>query len=359
MPTHWLTRVYLACLALYPAAYREEYGEELAYAIRAAVADARANGWRALVGLAWRELRDLPPALLAAQLSQWEGRAMKLQVGVHLPDGPIRSYWLVALFVPFMIPLVMTLLPVVLGGNPLWLYTALVLMLGLATIATGVLGLAKGYPAWALPTLGALLFMVWSPLKWGAQGAILIALHPRGNYWPAAIPDKLAQQARLDVAFLAIAVLMAALLLLLSPPLWRRARRDWSSLSFLLYGMAIPYVILNDPYRGLEPYEAVSALLLAAGAALFVLAPKRWQRLLALVAALLLAHPLLSLGIYQIFHAQTFAGPDPSFRLWEAIQPVLELPVLVALVCLPALLALWPVRPGDGAPRIADPQGQI
>jgi len=245
------------------------------------------------------------------------------------------------------------------AGTSPWLYYALVLILSLAAIATGVLGLIKGYPAWALPTLGALLFIIWSPLKWMAQGTILAALWPLGNYWPDAIPERLAQQARLDVAFLAVAVLMAALLLLLSPPLWQRARRDWSSLSFLLYGMAIPYVVLNDPYRGLEPYEAASALLLAAGAALFVLVPKRWQRVLALVAALLLAHPLLSLGIYQIFPAQTFAGPDPSFRLWEATQPVLELPVLVALVCLPALLALWPVRPGDGAPRIADPQGQI
>jgi hypothetical protein len=105
--------------------------------------------------------------------------------------------------------------------------------------------------------------------------------------------------------------------------------------------MSIPYVLNSDPYRGLEPYEATSALLLAAGAALFVLAPKRWQRLLVLVAALLLAHPLLSLGVYQIFPAQTFARTDPSSRLWETLWPVLELPVLVALVCLPAL---WPVR---------------
>ena len=44
MPTHWLTRIYLAYLALFPAAYREEYGEELAYTIRASVADARARG---------------------------------------------------------------------------------------------------------------------------------------------------------------------------------------------------------------------------------------------------------------------------------------------------------------------------
>ncbi len=359
MPAHWLTRVYRACLALFPAAYRDEYGEELEYAIRASVADARARGGRALATLAWRELRDLPPALLAAHISQWEGRAMRLQAGLHLPDGPIPSYLLVALFVPFMIPLFMIVLSAMLGGGPSWLYTGPVLLLGLIAIAIGVLGLAKGFPAWSLPTLGLLLCIVWFLLKQGAQGAILIALHPGGHYWPEAIPNKLAQQGWLDVAFLAIATLMAALLLLLSPPLRRRARQDWSSLSFLLYGMSIPYVILNDPYRGLEPYEAASACLLAGGAALFVLAPRRWQRLLALVVALLLAHPLLSLGIYTIFPAQTFATPDPSFRLWETLGPVLELPVLVALVCLPALLGLWPLRPVNAAPGNPEPQVQV
>ena len=182
MHDHWLTRVYLAFLALFPAAYRENYGDELGYAIRASVADARARGRRALATLAWRELRDLPPALLAAHISQWEGRAMKLQAGVHLPDGPIRSYWLVALFVPFMIPLAMALPNVVLGGSSLWLYTALVLILCLAAIVTGVLGLAKGCPAWALPTLGALLFLVWTPLKLAAQAVILIALKDVGQY---------------------------------------------------------------------------------------------------------------------------------------------------------------------------------
>jgi hypothetical protein len=241
MPTHWLTRVYLACLALFPAAYREEYGEELAYAIRASVADASARGGRALATLAWRELRDLPPALLAAHIAQWEGRAMKLQAGVHLPDGPIRSYWLVVLFVPFMLPLVMSLLSIVLEGGPSWLYTAPVLLLGLAAIATGVLGLAKGCPAWALPTLGALLFIVWFPLKWAAQGAVLIALNPRGGFWPDAIPDRLVS--RLARCRLSGLQFMAACSCCYFP-LAERAQR-WSSCHFCFSGWQ-PYVVLND-----------------------------------------------------------------------------------------------------------------
>lgn len=304
---------------------------------------------------------------------------MKLQPGIHLPEGPIRSYLLVALFVPFSIPLMGALLPPALGGSTPWLYAALVLLPILAAVAVGVLGLARGYPTWALPAVGVLLYIVWFPLKWAAQAVIPIVLGVLqkaavfltasrtsaglsgqlvGSFWPEALGGKLAQQAVLDVAFLAIAALMVGLLLRLSPSLWQRARRDWSSLSFLLYGMSIPYVVGTDSYRGLEPYQVASACLLGTGAVLFVLVPARWQRLLALVAATLVAHPLLSLGVYRILPGQPFATPDPSFRLWEALGAVLELPVLVALLCLPALLAPWPTGPRDDVQRGPQPQGQ-
>jgi hypothetical protein len=241
------------------------------------------------------------------------------------------------------------------GAGAVYLGRYLALVLVGLVVVTAVTGLVKGFPAWTLPALGALLFVVWTALKWRAQEAILGALLPGGIIFPSALPRRLALVARLDVAFLAIAVLITLLLLLSSRGFRDRARRDWSLLSFLLYGLAIPYVFLYDAYRGLEPYEAASTLLLAAGAALFVLAPRRWQRLLALVGGLLLAQPVVSLGIYQIFPAQSFAGPDPSFRLWETLQPVIELPVLLSLICLPALLGLSPA-PDSRVPVLKQPQ---
>ena len=190
---------------------------------------------------------------------------MRLQAGVHLPDGPIRSYRLAALFLPFVIPLLFTMPAEVGGVSVIRLSSGLVWVLAALAIVIAVTGLLKGFPAWALPTLGALLFWVWTPLKVAAQAAILTVLRQGGRFWPDALPDRMALVARLDVAFLALAVLITLLLLLLSPPLRDRTRRDWSLLSFLLYGLAIPYVLMNDPYRGLAPYVAVSILLLAAG----------------------------------------------------------------------------------------------
>lgn len=52
---------------------------------------------------------------------------------------------------------------------------------------------------------------------------------------------------------------------------------------------------------------------------------------------------MCSVGIYLVFPAQEFATPDLSFRLWESLQPVLLLPALLILLCLPALLPYLPL----------------
>ncbi len=348
MRTHWIIRVYLTLLALFPGKYRQEYEEELEYAIRMAVEQAQAKGRLYLARLAWRELRDLPKALLRAHLEERRGRMMNLQPGAHLPEGPIKNWKLGALFVPFSLPLLGAVLGFVdrlkLGWVPLGVGY---LLLGLLVV-TWVAGLVKGFPAWSLPAMGVILFFVSLPLKLGFQGMILNATKPPGPvFWPDSIPERLGLYTWFNLAYVAIAALIVVILLLISPLFLQRARQDWSLLSFLVYGLSIPYVILNDPYRGLAPYELASILILAAGAALFVIAPGRRQRLLALLLAAFLAHPVLSLGIYQIFPVQEFATPVASFRVWETLQPVLDLPALVLLLCLPALLPLLPASSGQ------------
>jgi len=54
----------------------------------------------------------------------------------------------------------------------------------------------------------------------------------------------------------------------------------------------------------------------------------------------------MSLGLYQTFPAQSRANPaDVSFRLWEALQPVLyHLPLLILLL----LAVLAPRLPWSG-----------
>jgi hypothetical protein len=87
-------------------------------------------------------------------------------------------------------------------------------------------------------------------------------------------------------------------------------------------------------------------LILVAGAVLFTILPARRTRLLALLAAALATPVTLSLGLYQIFPNQYFAADIPSFRLWEALQPALDLPALLVILCLPWLFHRLPASRG-------------
>ena len=56
-----------------------------------------------------------------------------------------------------------------------------------------------------------------------------------------------------------------------------RIRQDWTQLSFILYGVALWTLFLAfEEYRYDEPYQLVSALLLAAGAAVAGERPRVW-----------------------------------------------------------------------------------
>ena len=278
---------------------------------------------------------------------------MNLQPGKHLPDVPLQNWQLGALFVPFSLPLLGAALDLAGGQASGWLPLAVsYLLLGLLA-ATWVVGVVRGFPVWALPALGVLLFLASYALKLGFQDLVLSARKPPGGeFWPETIPARLSLYVWFDLAYVAIAGLLVAILLLGSPAFLGKVRKDWTLLSFLLYGLSISYMVLNDPYRGLGPFELASSLILAVGAALYVFVPGRGKRLLLLLLAVLLAHPVLSLGIYQIFPQQTFAASVQSYRLWEALQPVLDMPALALLLCLPALLPhLLPIF----GPQLATP----
>ena len=101
---HPIVRLYRAALGCFPEGYRREYADELLYAVRMAAEDAEAQGRVSLLRLAWRELRDLPLAVLRAHLHE-RSVQMNLQPGAHLPGGPIRSWQLGVVFLPFLLPL--------------------------------------------------------------------------------------------------------------------------------------------------------------------------------------------------------------------------------------------------------------
>ena len=67
---HLVVRLYRAAFGCFPERYRSEYGDELLYAVRMALADAEAQGGVSLLRFALRELGDLPLAILRARLRE-------------------------------------------------------------------------------------------------------------------------------------------------------------------------------------------------------------------------------------------------------------------------------------------------
>jgi hypothetical protein len=361
MHRHWILSLYSALLALFPVRYQDEFGEELLYAVRMSLEQAQASGRLSVIRLAWRELRDLPGACLQAHFRERRGMLMKLQPGAHLPDGPFKFWQLVAVFLPFSIPLLGVALDLDAGAN----FTSLICGIGIVLLGLLVIvwitGLVKAFPIWTLPSLGLGLFFFAYGLYLISQVATLIVLRPiwgvfwpdTDGFWPDSILIRLLMYAWFNLVYVAIAAFMMMILLALSKPLLQLARKDWSLLSFFGYTLAIPYVIMNDEFQGLEPYQLTSILILAAGSVFFIILPARWIRLLALLAATLLALTTVSLGLYQIFPAQSFAASVLSFRVWEALHPVLNLPALLAILCLPWLVQRLPAYFGNKRPVTA------
>jgi len=272
---------------------------------------------------------------------------MKLAPGAHLPEGPFKYWQLAAVFLPFSIPILGMALGLSAGGSFNGLICGIgVILLGLLVIVW-ITGLVKAFPTWALPSLGLILLFFAYGIYLISQAVTLIVLQPIwDSYWPDSILLRLLMYLWFNLVYVAIAALIVMILLALSPQLLQLARKDWSLLSFFVYTLAIPYTIMNDEFQGLEPYQLVSLLILTTGAGLFIVLPARWTRLLVLLAATLLALPTVSLGLYQIFPAQEFAAPDLSFRVWEALQPVLDLPALLIILCLPLLVHRMPASYG-------------
>lgn len=171
-------------------------------------------------------------------------------------------------------------------------------------------------------------------------------LVPRFGGWPIdhgySIIDNIKVMLLAQELVLVAMVGAVVVLLRIAPSFNARVRQEWTLLSFMLYGMAILPIIGNDEYHGIERYEIASALILAMGAGLYLIASRRWLRVLALVIPAILSPLLMSLGLYQAFPMQSWADPgNLTFRVWEALQPVLylsPLPFLLLLASLPPRL---------------------
>lgn len=332
-------------LALFPAGYRREYGDERAAVLQLAVAETAAGGWRPLLLFLLRELRDLPPALADEHWKAWRQTMDGNEPPAFLAGERMTGWQAFWFALPFLFLLILPIERQ--SGGGLWLIAPL-LLLGLTIVLT-VAGLVRGLPTWALPGLGLAIgfvdLLLLRGMVWGLPGWMGI----KASLWTASMPERVLYALIHNAAGMVPVVLLLLLLALLLPAfpgrrsLRQRLAHDWTLLPFLLYTTFLLTPFVYDAYQGFEPATLVFLLLMAAGAWLYLRARRPGARLAILLAATLVAGAVLALGVYLIFPAQSFGGGFP--RWWETLMPLVDALVKVgALVLLALLSRAWSQR---------------
>lgn len=335
-----------ASLALYPARYRREYGEEHLCVLHLALQEAAAGGWLRLLGFFAREWRDLPLALLREHSREWRLRMNSFQKTDSILDEKMSVRQFLLFFVPFLVVFI-TPLNIWIRLDDFWMIPILGL-LAVVVIAV-IIGFIKGLPRWALSSLGlvisiANLFTLNNVMMWAAP----IMGRLKDFLWTDFIPGRILFAVISEaVSLMPIFMVLVALALLscvlpFLSAFRQRLRQDWTLLPFLLYSTRLLAPVYADAYRGLEPYELLFTLVLATGAWLYLRASRPVNRMALLLLATTLSGLVLALGIYLIYPVQTWViEAITSFpRWWEGLNPLLSVLATLAVLSLTAALGV-------------------
>jgi len=351
----WLSNLYELLTCLYPLRYRERYRDELCFVFRQAAADAGQQGTLSLLRLAWRELRDLPGALLREHRRGRRADEMQNKGGSH----GLGRHWgwrQLATCAPFIIVvffLALTFLPLI-QFVPVWVAAAVRIVILAFLVGLLLSGLVKGLPRWSLPTLGLALFIV-TYLVDGGTGRLFAWFGLTYTRSPFTLQEKLTAAVVQSHLFLlptllvVLGLLAASFLMSGSWPFASLVRQDWSMLALIMYGWSLPEVIFYDAYNPeIQPYELAAVLILALGLWVSLRQATPARGWLALAAAVALQAIVLAAGIYRLYPGLPFGEHTLANHLWETSQPMLVAVFTIAWMSAPALMSLLP-RPREVA----------
>lgn len=332
----WIWRPILRLiLHLYPPAFRQKFGEEMADVFRSTAAEKRAQGLLALLG--W---------LLVELLSGWRValglRLAGVVKGANMAnDSPavqneVLPRWAVPVILIFFLFLAIPSRFYNLFPN--WMSTWIILALALVTfVAPLVVGLATRMPRWSLLFTGAVLGGVGFFGTTLVFGLVSLLLNPMAGLLknPVALPDTLFASllyAWFLNGMIWIGTVLASVIFLTVVAVLRGHRQpfwqDFTLLSFSLYGSVLfNYAIAFDEYAYEELYVFASMLAFALGAWGYLRAQTRGGRTLALLAGLTAAMAVMGVGKYFLVPLQEWGPwlpdhPPESQRWFESLGTI-------------------------------------
>lgn len=332
-------------LHLYPRPYRDEFGWEMQSVFEDALADApRVRLWATLM-VTCRELCDLPRAAVAAHLRECR-RAMDPGC---VYTRPPRWWAMLAALSLFALPVLTASFTTFSRAveQPLFLG-----LLAYAVVAVVVDALrSKHVPHWALPYAGLLLIVPVSSLVW--RSSPMAHLHGQVVRPGDELSRYMWQAARGGALWLSLLVILGLITAICASlphlrPAWQAIRREWTGLSFLLYGTAVyAYLVDLNEYQHEGPYVVAGMLSLALGAWAYLRGKTARRRILPLLVGMTLAMWTLALGKWAIVPRQEwpvwFAWHPPESERWfESLGELITWAWMTAALLAPALLSVLP-----------------
>ena len=273
-----------ASLALYPARYRREYGEERACILQLALEEAAGGGPLRLMQFCVREWRDLPLSLLREHSKEWRQRMNADGGQLESNREPGYTIWMGLL--PFVLLGAMVMIfevPREWGNQDLFLSLSGLLMFGgYLVILVGLLvGALAGFPRWTFPYLIYSIVFALYISNASTPGLIVFNIEMWGRDlwgWRAWVP--------LGVVMILIPILNRHPLGLLDS-LWKGVAKNWSHLTFGLYGLLplLVFIGFDEMDRTYSfPGASVGLVLIMVGAFLYLRLKAPFWRTFSLVA---------------------------------------------------------------------------
>lgn len=310
-----LTKIYALLLRAYHAGFREPFASEMQSVFFEELHEARQGGWRTMLGVFIRELRELPPSIMR---ENWSLRPAELN-GPFEGTSPVPGTWRSALMagLPHTLYAFCLYLPLIFSliFDMNILRQTVMLFFWFLVIAALLVAWQRGWPLWSA--------------SWVGYGLIFI-LEGFLDLFTSDLLEK--------VTFVSWFAVLAIILLWL-------ARRDW--LSGLLAVLPITpmwfWWISMDGIRGNsgEALLYISIGAIVSLAVFTIVRVGRWQTAVWLILAVILAAGLpVSYGTTFFSNLPPYYRPEPN--VMNVMRGVLGNYAAILIFTAPLwLLALW------------------